>query len=184
MATNLEDALTVLRFASTTMMKRYAELEELGLQNFLDLPERGQALLVMIDELGELLSPSGVKALAASTLIPTPLGLVPLSSLSVGDEVLDVHGRPTEVLNKYEPVEQERYALQVSEDSTGRTQDFVAGSEHYWVAYFEAPDGSVTGPQLVETKDLYVFQEEQEKLPPEERTKAKFKRYKGYKAEV
>lgn len=61
-ATTLEDALTVLRFAQETMMKRYAELEQLGLNNFLDLPEKGQALLVMVDEAGELLSPSGVKS--------------------------------------------------------------------------------------------------------------------------
>ena len=60
-ATNIEDALTVLRFAQQTMMKRYSELEQLGLNNFLDLPEKGQALLVMVDEAGELLSPSGVK---------------------------------------------------------------------------------------------------------------------------
>lgn len=61
-ATTIEDALTVLRFAQQTMMKRYAELEQLGLNNFLDLPEKGQALMVMVDEAGELLSPSGVKS--------------------------------------------------------------------------------------------------------------------------
>lgn len=60
-ATELEDALTVLRFAQQTMMKRYAEMEQLGVNNFLDLPEKGQALMVMIDEAGELLSSSGVK---------------------------------------------------------------------------------------------------------------------------
>lgn len=60
-ATTLEDALTVLRFAQQTMMKRYAELEQLGLNNFLDLPEKGQALMVMVDEAGELLGASGVK---------------------------------------------------------------------------------------------------------------------------
>jgi hypothetical protein len=60
-ATTLEDALTVLRFGQQTMMKRYAELEQLGLNNFLDLPEKGQALMIMVDEAGELLSPSGVK---------------------------------------------------------------------------------------------------------------------------
>lgn len=60
-ATNIEDALTVLRFAQQTMMKRYSELEQLGLNNFLDLPQKGQALMVMVDEAGELLSPSGVK---------------------------------------------------------------------------------------------------------------------------
>jgi len=61
-ATEIEDALTVLRFAQQTMMKRYAEMEQLGVNNFLDLPEKGQALLVMVDEAGELLSPSGVKS--------------------------------------------------------------------------------------------------------------------------
>lgn len=61
-ATTIEDALTVLRFAQQTMMKRYAELEQLGLNNFLDLPEKGQALMVMVDEAGELLSASGVKS--------------------------------------------------------------------------------------------------------------------------
>lgn len=61
-ATTIEDALTCLRFAQQTMMKRYAELEQLGLNNFLDLPEKGQALMVMVDEAGELLSPSGVKS--------------------------------------------------------------------------------------------------------------------------
>lgn len=59
-ATTLEDALTVLRFAQQTMMKRYEEMEALGENDFLDLPQRGQALLVMADELGELLSASGV----------------------------------------------------------------------------------------------------------------------------
>lgn len=60
-ATDINDALTVLRFAQQTMMKRYAELEQLGLNNFLDLPEKGQALMVMVDEAGELLGSSGVK---------------------------------------------------------------------------------------------------------------------------
>ena len=60
-ATTLEDALTVLRFAQQTMMKRYTEMEQIGVNNFLDLPEKGQALMVMVDELGELISTSGTK---------------------------------------------------------------------------------------------------------------------------
>lgn len=60
-ATELPDALTVLRFAQETMMKRYSEFEQLGLNNFLDLPDPGQALMVMVDEAGELLGSSGVK---------------------------------------------------------------------------------------------------------------------------
>jgi DNA segregation ATPase FtsK/SpoIIIE-like protein len=60
-ATTLQDALTVLRFAQQTMMSRYAEMEELGKNNFLDLEGDKRALMVMVDEAGELLSPSGVK---------------------------------------------------------------------------------------------------------------------------
>ena len=176
-ATTIEDALTVLRFAQQTMMKRYAELEQLGLNNFLDSPEKVQALMVMVDEAGELLSPAGVKALAANTFIPTPEGGKLLEELSVGDEVLDLYGEPTAITQKYQPAAQEHYKLSISKDSTGEQEAIVAGAEHYWVAYWEHPDGEVTGPSLVETDYLYEFQANQEKLPVEDRVKVKFKRY-------
>lgn len=65
-ATTLEDALTVLRFAQQTMMQRYAEMEKHGVNDFMDLPsEEGdgprQRLMVMVDEAAELLSPTGAK---------------------------------------------------------------------------------------------------------------------------
>lgn len=60
-ATTLEDALICLRFAQETMMKRYAEMEQVNVQKFTELPDAGHALMVMVDEAGELLSPSGVK---------------------------------------------------------------------------------------------------------------------------
>ena len=60
-ATELENALEVLRFAQQTMMKRYTMMTELGVKNFLELPEKGQALMVMVDEYGEAASPSGSK---------------------------------------------------------------------------------------------------------------------------
>lgn len=60
-ATELEDALTVLRFAQATMMKRYQDMEAVGFNDFMDMPDHGPALMVMIDEAGELLSASGVK---------------------------------------------------------------------------------------------------------------------------
>lgn len=175
-ATTLEDALTVLRFAQETMMKRYAELEQLGLNNFLDLPEKGQALLVMVDEAGELLSPTGVKALSEDTLIPTPTGPVLLRDLQVGDVIWDNHSLPTTVTNKYEPKEQDRFSLTISRDSDGATEDFVAGAEHYWVAYFESPTGEVTGPEIVDTTYLHAFKAEQEARLEGERTKVKFKK--------
>lgn len=58
-ATELEDALEYLRFAQATMMARYAEMEKTGHNNFLDLQDAGQALLVMVDEAGELLGAEG-----------------------------------------------------------------------------------------------------------------------------
>jgi len=176
-ATNLQDALTVLRFAQQTMMKRYSELEQLGLNNFLDLPEKGQALLVMVDEAGELLSPSGVKALSEETLIPTPYGIVKLKDLEIGDMIYDNYGKQTKITNKYEPVEQKRFSMKISNDSSGKSEDFIAGSEHVWVAYFSYPDGRVEGPEIVDTAFLHDFKKEQEVFTPDQRIQIKFKRY-------
>lgn len=249
-ATTIDDALTILRFAQQTMMKRYAEMEQLGVNNFLDLPEKGQALLVMVDEAGELLSPSGVKALSENTLLPVPTpeffekGLkkdsdnvfknvnkknngveekdsdttnsnvetdldslkkdldnindkineieekvnTPLSddsyniirkelkNIQVGDKVFDNFGNVCTVTRKYEPVSQLRYDLTISSDSSKESENVVAGSEHNWVAYFSYPDGTVEGPKVLDTEYLFLFKEEQDKLPVDERVKVKFKR--------
>lgn len=37
-------------------------MEDLGVNDFRDMPEKHQALMVMVDELGELLSPTGAKS--------------------------------------------------------------------------------------------------------------------------
>ena len=61
-ATDLETAIEFLRFAQAVMMKRYERMEESGVNDFEDLPGEGlQALMVMIDEAGELLSETGAK---------------------------------------------------------------------------------------------------------------------------
>ena len=60
-ATDIETAVDFLRFAQAVMMKRYERMEEMGVNDFEDLPEPLQALMVMIDEAGELLSASGAK---------------------------------------------------------------------------------------------------------------------------
>lgn len=60
-ATEVEEAVQFLRFAQAVMMKRYERMEKLGINDFVDLPEPGQALMVLIDEAGELLSPTGAK---------------------------------------------------------------------------------------------------------------------------
>lgn len=61
-ATTLENAVEVLRFAQQTMMKRYEMMTQLEVKNFLDLPEKGRALLVMVDEYAEAASPTGGKS--------------------------------------------------------------------------------------------------------------------------
>jgi len=177
-ATTLEDALTVLRFAQQTMMKRYSELEELGHNNFLDLPERGQALLVMVDEAGELLSPAGVKALVGSTLIPTPTGLRLLKDLNEGDLVYNSYSQPVKVERIYIPEDQEAFKLSITRDSDKEREEFTAGSEHAWVAYFKYPDGKVEGPQTVDTKFLHDFKKDQDLKPESERVQIKFKKMK------
>lgn len=60
-ATTLTDAVEVLTFANNLMMERYAKMEKAGVNNFADLPGCGKALLVMVDEAGQLLDMSGGK---------------------------------------------------------------------------------------------------------------------------
>lgn len=60
-ATTLTDAVEVLTFANNLMMERYAKMEKAGVNNFADLPNHGAALLVMVDEAGQLLDQSGGK---------------------------------------------------------------------------------------------------------------------------
>lgn len=175
-ATELEDALIVLRFAQQTMMTRYEEMEASGENNFLDLPEKGQALMVMVDEAGELLSPSGVKALSEYTILPTPAGEKRLGDISVGDVVYDNYGNETVVTQKYTPDDQKRYDMTIRSEKTQRTETFISGSEHNWVAYFTFPDGETDGPHIVDTSYLQAFKAEQDRLPAEERTHVRFKR--------
>ena len=62
---------------------------------------------VMIDEAGELLSPSGVKALSANTLVSLSDGTRKLlRDIAEGDVILDSKGEPTTVIDKYEPERQ------------------------------------------------------------------------------
>lgn len=156
-ATTLEDAITVLRFAQQTMMKRYTELETLGLNNFLDLPNKGQALMVMVDEAGELLGSSGVKALASSTYIPNLSGRRNISEIQIGDIVFDNHGEFTQVLDKYIPQEQEQFDLTLKNAqsvSSGKlTQEVIrTGADHYWVV--TCPDDTHEAEHIITTRDL------------------------------
>lgn len=58
-ATTYEDASILLSWAQTTMMERFEELEKRGLNNWKDMPEdkRGQAIMINVDEISELLAP-------------------------------------------------------------------------------------------------------------------------------
>lgn len=181
-ATTLEDALVVLRFAQETMMKRYSELEQLGLNNFLDMEKElggdsQAALLLMVDEAGELLGSSGVKALSEETLIPTPEGLKKLKELVIGDIIFDNYSKHTVITDKYEPTEQKRYKMTISRVKDGVKESIIAGSEHNWVAFFEHPDGSVDGPKIVTTEYLESFKRTQDSFDPIERVKVKFKKF-------
>lgn len=175
-ATTIEDALTVLRFAQQTMMKRYTEMERMGVNNFLDIPEHGPALLVMVDEAGELLSLSGVKALSGETIVPTVDGPKLLKDVEIGDILFDNRSKEAKVTKKYIPENQERFEMTVRRDRDDASEKFISGAEHFWVAYFEEPDGTITGPTTVDTSYLFKFSEEQKLKPESSRIKVKFKK--------
>ncbi len=156
-ATTLEDALTVLRFAQQTMMKRYTELETLGLNNFLDLPNKGQALMVMVDEAGELLGSSGVKSLSASTYIPNLNGRRNMDEIQIGDTIFDNRGQFTKVLDKYTPQQQEQFDFTITNAqsvSSGKLRNEVirTGADHYWVVV--CPDEEHTEEHVLTTREL------------------------------
>lgn len=176
-ATDLETAVEFLRFAQAVMMKRYERMEELGVNDFEDLPENLQALMVMIDEAGELLSPTGAKALSEHTLIPLANGETKmLKDVEIGDILIDNYNKPTKVTNKYEPQSQTQYNVKVSSDISKKTETFIAGEEHFWVVYIANLDDSVEGPYLMETKELHEVMEEEKAKPEGERRKLKFKK--------
>lgn len=58
-ATTYEDAAILLNWAQATMMERFEEMEKRGLNNWSQMPdnERGQAIMVNVDEISELLAP-------------------------------------------------------------------------------------------------------------------------------
>lgn len=176
-ATDLDTAVEFLRFAQAVMMKRYERMEELGVNDFEDLPEQLQALMVMIDEAGELLSPSGAKALAGSTVIPKADGtFTTMEELEVGEVILDNYSNPTKVIRKYIPSAQTKYELSIKSDKTKKEEKFVAGAEHLWVVYIANSDNSVEGPFLMETSELDKEMEAEKSKPASDRRTFKFKR--------
>lgn len=154
-ATELETAVEFLRFAQAVMMKRYTRMEELGVNDFEDLPEKTQALLVMIDEAGELLSPTGAKALSEKTLVQMADSTTkPLGEVEAGDILLDNNLKKTKVIQKYEPVAQQHYKMSISSDLSKKKEEFISGEEHLWVVYIQEKD-SIEGPFTMNTKELF-----------------------------
>lgn len=186
-ATTLEDALEVLHFAQETMMDRYGEMERAQKNNFLDMRNAGSALLVMVDEAGELLDTSSpAKALAGSTFVPTLEGRPDLAHVRKGDFVIGEDGEWHEVLDKYEPAAQDHYSVTVERDSDGAVETIEAGAEHLWRVYLpqdlslalpmgvdvdREPDGLVSA--VVTTEALKQLRDS---IPVERRSEIKFKR--------
>lgn len=61
-ATDLEEAVEVLRSLRDEMMRRYTEMTENGVNHAKDLPSPPPAILCMIDESTVLLAPEGIKS--------------------------------------------------------------------------------------------------------------------------
>lgn len=140
-ATVLEDAIEVLRFAQETMMNRYGEMEEAGKNNFLDMDNAGAALLVMVDEAGELLDTSAsAKALVGSTYVASLENRRNLADIRTGDHVLAEDGEWHRVIDKYEPGAQDRYSITVRRDSDGSEETLLMGSQHQWTFLLNGPE--------------------------------------------
>ena len=154
-------------------------MEELGVNDFEDLPENLQALMVMIDEAGELLSPTGAKALSENTLIPLANGESKLMrDVEIGDVVLDNNSQPTKVTYKYEPKIQKHYNVKISRDKDGVSENFISGEEHLWVVYIANPDNSVEGPLILDTNEIKEKMEEDKGKPESEKRRLKIRKKK------
>lgn len=60
-ATNVADGGEMVRYVQNEMLSRYREMEEIGVNNFQDLPNPPHAILLMIDETYSFLVASGIK---------------------------------------------------------------------------------------------------------------------------
>lgn len=57
--TTLQDAVCILEYANKRMNDRYTSMKKLGYNDFKDVPNHGPAIMVIIDEAGQLLDSSG-----------------------------------------------------------------------------------------------------------------------------
>lgn len=175
-ATQVDTAVEFLRFAQAVMMKRYESMENSGENDFRDLPGQNQALLVMIDEAAELLVGSGVKALSEQTFIPNANDRKNLGELQVGDTVYNSNQEPVQVVKKYEPEEQQRFNMKITSDTTGASEEFISGAEHFWVVYFENTSGTLDGPHTMDTASLKGIIDVEKAKPLSEQRKLKIRK--------
>lgn len=60
-ATSLEDGVEVMRYGRDEMERRYAIMEEVGVNHFRNLPEKMPALMIMVDEAFMFMGSEGIK---------------------------------------------------------------------------------------------------------------------------
>lgn len=73
------------------------------------------------------------KLLSLHTKVPTPLGEVFIRDISVGNVVLDEHGKPCNVLAVYDAYPERAWKIEFSDGSV-----IIAGGEHQWVTLSNA----------------------------------------------
>lgn len=119
------------------LVRNYFQLEDpttvraIGLELRLDvqvgsLRLRGIIDRLDLDENGELIVVD-YKGLAVDTPLPTPEGWTTMGDVAVGDELLDVDGRPTRVVEKSGLHHRKCYRLEFDDAS-----DIVCDNEHLW----------------------------------------------------
>lgn len=187
-ATNLEDAVLSLEFAQAEMMRRYTEMGKMGINDRNILSVRGEknplgpALIVIIDELGELMSSEGAgKALSEDSLVYTKEGYKPLKEIQIGDILYDKDSMETKVINKYKPAKQDHYKMTFRSSSREMSRDFTSGAEHDWLVKVVFPDGSESDFKKVSTENLYSIKRNEDRKPLERRGKVIVRRSKSPK---
>lgn len=173
-ATTLDNAVECLRKANSVMNERYAKLEELHANNYLDMENPGAALIVMVDEAMQLLAQdSGAKALSENTIVPSlEHGMYgTMKQLREHDHVYGEDGKLHTVIQKYKPFEQGKFRLTFNRRSDNKQESFIVGAHHLWHVYY--PDGS---DDVVTTQELASLWSS---VTPDDRNKITIRRAKN-----
>jgi deoxycytidine triphosphate deaminase len=90
------------------------------------------------------------KALALDTPVPTPAGWTTMGELSVGDEVFDAWGRPTEVTAATPPLLERECREVVFSDGT----TVVADLDHLWESWTKRSRSRQRAPEILTTREI------------------------------